>query len=509
MATPPIRDLAKRPWESNPEIPAPPSSAPSNYVPMSDADARRAASPWGQFKQGLLNLPSELAGAARDAVSDPLDAASRATAPFAGGYSAGAGNAMRGLRATASGVQAAHEGAVPLSQVVKNARPSALQILGTSTGGGGLALGAATLARADASNSISSNRPQVRLIENGESLPATLQADRDAAVKAADAVVPQVGATGSLADRISLRGRQGAIIRNPNAPSAVEQIAQLARDPSFKGSPSMRKLAAEQIMREDQRYEDQFNNAQTENAQTDAALAKMQSDANESFANRRLKADVFNADAREGRRTADQTFQLGVADRMLQASGLRGMGSRLAGAHAASGKPVSDRYDELRDDYLKRNPSASWAEASQFAADTAASEGTKATDSRGVYGADRLRAAGYSQAMADADPSNASWFGTRWGRKAVNALSGMSDGSGQTTPGMDSDPSDYTFRPIGLRERFASALLPGVDLTDDVVATDSRTGRSRLVPSSVLGGQSPDATNILNRFRRQNQGLGD
>ncbi len=553
MATPPIRDLAKRPWESNPEIPAPPSSAPSNYVPMSDADARRAASPWGQFKQGLLNLPSELAGAARDAVSDPLDAASRATAPFAGGYSAGAGNAMRGLRATASGVQAAHEGAVPLSQVVKNARPSALQILGTSTGGGGLALGAATLARADASNSISSNRPQVRLIENGESLPesaltpptpfnqvkgapsggvvasagqvspnffygrnglrslpATLQADRDAAVKAADAVVPQVGATGSLADRIGMRSRtQGGIIANPNAMSAVDRIASLGNDPRLKGSPSLRRMAAEQIMSEDGRGDASRQAELNANQQSDAALAKMQSDANESFANRRLKADVFNADAREGRRTADQTFQLGVADRMLQASGLRGMGSRLAGAQAASGKPISDRYDELRDDYLKRNPSASWAEASQFAADTAASEGAKATDSRGVYGADRLRAAGYSQAMADADPSSASWFGTRWGRKAVNALSGMSDGSGQTTPGTDSDPSDYTFRPIGLRERFASALLPGVDLTDDVVATDSRTGRSRLVPSSVLGGQSPDATNILNRFRRQNQGLGD
>lgn len=342
------------------------------------------------------------------------------------------------------------------------------------------------------------------------SLPATLQADREAAAKAADAVVPQVGATGSLADRIGMRSRtQGGIIANPNAMSTTDRIASLGGDPRLKGFPSLRRAMAEQIMSEDGRGDASRQAELNANQQSDAALAKMQSDANESFANRRLKADMFNADAREGRRTADQTFQLGVADRMLQASGLRGMGSRLAGAHDASGKPVSDRYDELRDDYLKRNPSASWAEASQFAADTAASEGTKATDSRGVYGADRLRAAGYSQAMADADPSNASWFGTRWGRKAVNALSGMSDGSGQTTPGTDSDPSDYTFRPIGLRERFASALLPGVDLTDDVVATDSRTGRSRLVPSSVLGGQSPDATNILNRFRRQNQGLGD
>ena len=341
------------------------------------------------------------------------------------------------------------------------------------------------------------------------SLPATLQADREAAAKAADAVVPQIAAPSNMADRISLRGTQGGTIRNPNAMSTTDRIASLGGDPRLKGFPSLRRAMADQIMAEDKRYDDQFNKSQDINAQAELAQAKMQADAHDAFANRRLKADMFNTAAREGRRTTDQTFQLGVADRMLQASGLRGTGSRLAGAQAASGKPISDRYDELRDDYLKRNPSASWAEASQFAADTAASEGAKATDSRGVYGADRLRAAGYSQAMADVDPSSASWFGERWGRKAVNALSGMSDGSGQTTPGTDSDPSDYTFRPIGLRERFASALLPGVDLTDDVVATDSRTGRSRLVPSSVLGGQSPDATNILNRFRRQNQGLGD
>lgn len=97
MATSQPRNPAKRPWETNQEIPAPPSSGATNYTPTSDADAQRAASPWGQFKQGLLNLPSELAGAARDTARDPLDAVSRATAPFAGGYSAGLGNAMRGL----------------------------------------------------------------------------------------------------------------------------------------------------------------------------------------------------------------------------------------------------------------------------------------------------------------------------------------------------------------------------------------------------------------------------
>lgn len=123
----------------------------------------------------------------------------------------------------------------------------------------------------------------------------------------------QVATMNDNSDRISLRGTQGGTIRNPNAMSTTDRIASLGGDPRLKGFPSLRRAMAEQIMAEDKRYDDQFNKSQDINAQAELAQAKMQADARDAFANRRLKADMFNTGTTEGRRTGD-------LDRGLKAS---------------------------------------------------------------------------------------------------------------------------------------------------------------------------------------------
>lgn len=129
------------------------------------------------------------------------------------------------------------------------------------------------------------------------------------------AAQPQmVAAPSDTSGQIGLRARtQGGIIANPNAMSAVDRIASLGNDPRLKGSPSLRRMVAEQIMAEDGRVDANHQAELNANQAADATQAQLQANARDAFANRRLKADMFNTDTTEGRRTGD-------LDRGLKAS---------------------------------------------------------------------------------------------------------------------------------------------------------------------------------------------
>jgi hypothetical protein len=133
--------------------------------------------------------------------------------------------------------------------------------------------------------------------------------------------------------RVGLRGRQGAIIRNPNGPSVVDQLRSLGS--SMKGFPGLRREAAAYITGQAEARDRGFEDAQAENAANDMALTKMQSASRDAFADRRLKASMFNADTAESRRSGDQALQLGREKNLADLIGSQSRGRGGAKASAA------------------------------------------------------------------------------------------------------------------------------------------------------------------------------
>lgn len=104
----------------------------------------------------------------------------------------------------------------------------------------------------------------------------------------------EVVAPANQAGQYQARGRQGGIIANPNAMSALDRIRSLGSDPSLRGSPSLRKLAAEQIMQEAGLANDERQSALSTGDQADLAAVNNNAQANEAFAQRRFDASKFN-----------------------------------------------------------------------------------------------------------------------------------------------------------------------------------------------------------------------
>lgn len=104
----------------------------------------------------------------------------------------------------------------------------------------------------------------------------------------------EVVAPANQAGQYQARGRQGGIIANPNAMSALDRIRSLGSDPSLRGSPSLRKLAAEQIMQEAGFANDERQSALSTGDQADLAAVNNNAQANEAFAQRRFDASKFN-----------------------------------------------------------------------------------------------------------------------------------------------------------------------------------------------------------------------
>src|SRR5690606_6344426 len=141
------------------------------------------------------------------------------------------------------------------------------------------------------------------------------------------------------ADRIQLRGNQGAVIRNPSAMSPLDQLRLAAK--SFKGSPSLRRAAADMIMGQEQAAENAHQAALSRESAADMAQAGMQAKARESGADRRLQARLANAAMFEDRRTGDLNRQVTREGNLLA-----------AGARAGTGKKPTDFVSALYEDYL-------------------------------------------------------------------------------------------------------------------------------------------------------------
>lgn len=418
----------------------------------------------GRIGQAVRNTPGEIASAGRDAIRDPMDAIGRATAPLAG--------AGRALSLTGNSLRSA--GALPFAGNAMNtaryaATPGVGSTLGAAaaTGAGLLALGEVDSANAADPAMTPGARAGVRR-RGGGIMGAERQAAEDRRLRADPAqgkkpdYLPQVSVDTQAPQ---LRGNQGAIIRNPAAMSTVDQLAQVARGAAFRGSPSMRKAAAEAILGEANAVEAGHQAALTRNSTENAGNAELQN----AFADRRLKQQAANAELSEGRRTGDLNRQVVREGNLLDT--LRA---------GRGGKAPESTTSRLYEDYLKAgmDPRQAAELASNAAIDAGEDPSLDPIGSLGRTGArDRVE-----QGMNE---YNDRWLG--WGTEGFDAAS--------------ADPRSQTWG-----EKFWAGLPGGRD-RDDVVWEDA-AGKTQYSPASALGGDTPEAyRQRLNRERLlRNQG---
>lgn len=298
--------------------------------------------------------------------------------------------------------------------------------------------------------------------------------ERKAARQAEADVLPTVDYGPNYAQGIQRRGNQGAIIRNPNAMSTEDRIAHLAS--TLKGFPSLRRLAAEQIMREDQRYEDAFNNAQARNDAADADLAKLQSAANEDYANRRLRANIANADLAESRRNNDANRQVEREGNLLNALG--GLQRRSASSGSEAAKGFTSLAQQYGGDY-----------------DQAAWNAYRNLIDAGINPRDNDLGAMAETRLNDALVN---------GRQRVN-----SRGPFGTSLFSPNDAAQYSANPLGDRavernpiERGLSALFPWGARFDDYKYIDRNTGQSYYSDVPPPGGDSYGYNRLMDRRRQ-------
>lgn len=484
-------------------VPSYPIGSPSPAEPVRPQVRRSLVDELGS---AIAQTPADVVAAGRDLVRDPVDSIQRAAAPLpgAGGTVARLGMMSRGIGAAtaplATGSTAA--GNLAVGSTLAAAVPSAAVLARNDA--------LATDARGSVSTSGSSGpRRRYRSTSGITQAPpgtentftgangVTRRVQGNAATP--EAPVERVAAVGANdAERFQLRGRQGGIIRNPDAMSTADRLRMIATDSAFKGSPSMRRLAAEAVLAEDTREDANFQGAQQENAAADLAQAQGQAKAREAFADRRLSADVANVENSERRREKDRDYQLGRADRFLQAEEI---GARRRLAEAQLGAQANKRTDDLVTAEMARDPTLSREQAIVRANAIATLEGEDTQGSATGRAGDALAANALDAAVQRRVPTNPISRGIdALSRGAMNLYgSDLSAADDQFQRGATS-PDAYDARGLNWRERLQSRLLPGRSPTD-VVLTD-RNGRNVQVSSEALGGLTPEEYNRRALLRR-------
>ncbi len=271
---------------------------------------------------------------------------------------------------------------------------------------------------------------------------------------------------GDAPDPFTLRTRtQGAVIENPHAMSAMDQLSFAAK--RFKGSPSMRQAAAEMIMGGEQRKDANRQAELNANMTADATMAQGNAENQRLFADRKLKAQITNATLSEDARQADQNAQVDLV------TGLFG------GRRGAGGKPT-DFAGSVYDDYLKAG----------YTPEQAAQLANRASTNAGL------------------DPSDSDYG--RWGQtQEEDAITrGRREYADRWFAGNSPDFDQSTATPRGQqwRERIASRLLPGGRDPDDIIWEDAQGRRNTTARGALPAGEDPDAYSLRRQRARELQG---
>lgn len=513
-----------------------PEAPESSYRPIGAAEpaqpaappktvGQRAGSTLADVYRGIKAAPGEIAGYAKDVARDPIREVGIATAPLAGAGQAlaapaAAARSLRGVEATASFMKNSPAGAVAASAVPSFRQSVGALGLGAS---GTLALAQADRAQTEGMqrrsgnvtmidngqmlpDSAFRNPPRARVIDDGQQLPESAfspgttfdTARSDFQFAPADGnVMPGR----NYAEGVQRRGSQGAVIKNPHGMKIEDRLAGLLS--SMKGSPSLRRAAAEAIIGEQQ---NEFNARQAtldrnDRAESDQMNAQLR--ANESYADRRLKADTFNQELGLRRRSEQNDNALDKT-RLALDTRRQLFDERLAAQQAQStgAKAISDRYNKVVDDYMKRYPDATFDEAQGYAADLAHRQGYNSQAIDVGRGVDYQRAAAVDDAAAAASGRGIAGTARRW---AQNKLTGLDDGDVRS---LNENPSNYVPEELGFPRRVGRAVgsfitgggvgdFDGQMHSDDVVWRDKTTGKSFAAPRETLGGMTTEG------FRRR------
>lgn len=518
----PFGDIPEAPGSSYRPIGTPEPAQPPTGAKTIGA---RTGATLADVYRGIKAAPGEVAGYARDVARDPLREVGTATAPLVGAGQAlaapaAAARSLRGAEATASFMKNAPAGAVAASAV-----PSFRQSVGALGLGASGTLALAQTDRAQTEgmqrrgsnvtvidngqmlpDSAFRNPPRARVIDNGQQLPESAFTP-GSAFKTARPDFQFAPADGNVmpgrnyADGVQRRGAQGGVIKNPHGMKIEDRLAGLLS--SMKGSPSLRRAAAEAIIGEQQ---NEFNARQAtldrnDRAESDQMNAQLR--ANESYADRRLKADTFNQDLGL-RRRSEQNGNALDKTRLALDTRRQLFDERLAAQQAQStgAKAISDRYNKVVDDYMKRYPDATFDEAQGYAADLAHRQGYNSQAIDVGRGVDYQRAAAVDDAAAAASGRGIAGTARRW---AQNKLTGLDDGDVRS---LNENPSNYVPEELGFPRRVGRAVGSFVTLggvgdfdgqmhSDDVVWRDKATGKSFAAPRETLGGMTVEG------FRRR------
>lgn len=489
-----------------------------------------------EIRQGVSNVgsaikqaPSDLRNIYRDTVRDPVDAVGRAAAPFAGGSSifSGASKIAQAYNNTRKAVDITRQVGPSATTVVRNALVPTYGQLATGAASAvptAVTLGAIDRAQTEGMQRRSGNvtmidngqmlpdsalrnpvNARARVIDNGQQLPESAFTP-GSAFKTARPDFQFAPADGNVmpgrnyADGVQRRGSQGAVIKNPHGMKIEDRLAGLLS--SMKGSPSLRRAAAEAIIGEQQNA---FNERQANldrNDRADRDLMDAQLKTNENYADRKLKADTFNQDLGL-RRRSEQNGNAIDKTRLVLDTRRQLFDERLAAqqAQTTGAKAISDRYNQVADDYMKRYPDATFDEAQGYAADLAHRQGYNSQAIDVGRGVDYQRAAAVDDAAAAASGRGVAGTARRW---AQNKLTGLDDGDVRS---LNENPSNYVPEELGFPRRVGRAVgslvtggagdFDGQMHSDDVVWRDKATGKSFAAPRETLGGMTVEG------FRRR------
>lgn len=322
---------------------------------------------------------------------------------------------------------------------------------------------------------------------SADAVPTLRRRTATEAATAAERVAPQAELPADVQAQ-QVRGNQGAIIRNPNAPSVVDQIAMASS--VARGSPSLRRAIAESIIgqqaAQDAGYQAALNrDAQAAQFNAGQANAVAAGNADRGLRGRTANAELLLRDAEQNNTQAFRGATLALQARQQLAAERAALGT--------SGSAINKRYDELAADFMERNPQATYAEAADFAGNAARLQGVGGNNTligRGASAMEGERLSELAGAAGRGINPNRSVFNPLGlydgaARATIeNRIAGLSNGR---TRSLTTDPANFNPRRQNLRE-FATSLLPGGMSPGDVVWEDTAAGNAfTATPESLRG----------------------
>lgn len=273
------------------------------------------------------------------------------------------------------------------------------------------------------------------------------------------------------------RGAQGAHITNGD--TVENRLAKIASSASFRGSPSMRRAAAEAVMQEDQQQWKTGEAVLDRNSMADIEASRLQTGLDNNRAERGLRRETFNSELGETRRKNDMDGRAAMVEANAKAI------ESQSKTQAEQLKALNDRANALMDQRLRAGDTVEQAAA--FAGDALHAMGFDPEQVDVARGSNFYR----GQTVADAGVRRETTTGLR------SVLRNARNGLEEQILGVNANPTRgvgaENFNPAGgpnIAQRAGLALIPGgYSAAGDnapVIWNDAASGGTFATPRSAL-----------------------